>query len=563
MKAVQLDMDRLIDDRRTRIIVCCGSGGVGKTTAAAAIGLRAAERGRQACVLTVDPARRLAQSMGLTSLDNTPRQVDGVEAANGGSLHAMMLDMKRTFDEIVEAHADPDRAAQILANPFYQSLSSSFAGTQEYMAMEKLGQLRHADEWDLIVVDTPPSRSALDFLDAPQRLGRFLDGRLIRLLTVPAKAGMSYMKVLNAGFAMMTGALTKILGAQVLKDAQTFVTAFDTMFGGFRERAEGTYRLLQAPGTAFLVVAAPEPDALREASYFVERLDAERMPLAGLILNRVHTSPAGRLSAARSLAAAETLETQDRPNGRMLPVRATPSPRRRCGCTRSGCSSASGNGGWPSISPRRTPRFPSPKWTRSPKTSTTSTVCARSGRYCPGRARKPCRDSMRSPLISYAWLTCGLAALLPPLGCAALRAELRCSAGHELVDGLPLVLVTGALKQLAPRRHVGPPTQQRATLPLGHPAPDAELDPVVERIRKALSAHRAAPADQLGAILRCALDEQLVRVGSLACGACGPVSDPHVPTPLDRPARTLGRSSRWGCDPGVSACGRTTTVICS
>ena len=312
---VKLDMDRIIDDRRTRIIVCCGSGGVGKTTAAAAIGLRAAERGRQACVLTVDPARRLAQSMGLTSLDNTPRQVDGVEATNGGSLHAMMLDMKRTFDEIVEAHADPDRAAQILANPFYQSLSSSFAGTQEYMAMEKLGQLRHADEWDLIVVDTPPSRSALDFLDAPQRLGRFLDGRLIRLLTVPAKAGMSYMKVLNAGFAMMTGALTKILGAQVLKDAQTFVTAFDTMFGGFRERAEGTYRLLQAPGTAFLVVAAPEPDALREASYFVERLDAERMPLAGLILNRVHTSPARRLSAARSLAAAETLEMQDRPNG--------------------------------------------------------------------------------------------------------------------------------------------------------------------------------------------------------------------------------------------------------
>ncbi len=193
MKPVRLEMDRIIDDRRTRIIVCCGSGGVGKTTAAAAIGLRAAERGRQACVLTVDPARRLAQSMGLTSLDNIPRRVDGVEVADGGSLHAMMLDMKRTFDEIVEAHADPDRAAQILANPFYQSLSSSFAGTQEYMAMEKLGQLRRAEEWDLIVVDTPPSRSALDFLDAPQRLGRFLDGRLIRLLTGPAKAGMSYM----------------------------------------------------------------------------------------------------------------------------------------------------------------------------------------------------------------------------------------------------------------------------------------------------------------------------------------------------------------------------------
>jgi len=316
----ELDIDRLIADRRTRIIVCCGSGGVGKTTAAAAIGLRAAERGRHVVVLTVDPARRLAQSMGLTSLDNTPRLVqeatsaprepqEGNAADSAGSLHAMMLDMKRTFDEIVEAHADPDRAAQILANPFYQSLSSSFAGTQEYMAMEKLGQLRRADEWDLIVVDTPPSRSALDFLDAPQRLGRFLDGRLLRLLTTPAKVGgRAYLRVLNAGFGVVTGVLTKILGTQVLRDVQTFVTALDTMFGGFRERAEYTYQLLRAPGTAFLVVAVPEDDALREASYFVERLDQERMPLAGLLLNRVQQLPAAHLSAARSLAAAEVLQ---------------------------------------------------------------------------------------------------------------------------------------------------------------------------------------------------------------------------------------------------------------
>jgi anion-transporting ArsA/GET3 family ATPase len=309
-----LDVDRLIDDRRTRIIVCCGSGGVGKTTTAAAIGLRAAERGRHVVVLTVDPARRLAQSMGLTSLDNTPRLVDGIgnghsDEASRGSLHAMMLDMKRTFDEIVEAHADPDRAAQILANPFYQSLSSSFAGTQEYMAMEKLGQLRRAEEWDLIVVDTPPSRSALDFLDAPQRLARFLDGRLIRLLTAPAKiGGRAYLRVLNAGFGMVTGVLTRILGAQMLRDVQTFVSALDTMFGGFRERADYTYQLLRTPGTAFLVVAAPEPDALREASYFVERLATERMPLAGLLLNRVQRSPAARLSAAGSQAAAETLQ---------------------------------------------------------------------------------------------------------------------------------------------------------------------------------------------------------------------------------------------------------------
>ncbi|MBN6055893.1 ArsA family ATPase [Nonomuraea sp. RK-328] len=308
-RPVPLDIDAIIDDPGTRIIVCCGAGGVGKTTTAAALGLRAAERGRCAVVLTVDPARRLAQSMGLTELDNTPRLVSSHEG--GGQLFAMMLDMKRTFDEIIEAHADPERARQILSNPFYQSLSSSFSGTQEYMAMEKLGQLRRSDEWDLIVVDTPPSRSALDFLDAPERLGRFLDGRLIRLLTAPAKAGgRSAFKLLNAGFGLVAGAMTKLLGAQVLKDLQTFVSALDAVFGGFRQRAELTYKLLQAPGTAFVVVAAPERDAMREASYFVERLAEERMPLAGLVVNRVHEAPANGLSAARSAAAAEDLESR-------------------------------------------------------------------------------------------------------------------------------------------------------------------------------------------------------------------------------------------------------------
>lgn len=302
-----LDVDPLIDDPQTRIVVCCGAGGVGKTTTAAALGLRAAERGRKVVVLTIDPARRLAQSMGIDSLDNVPRRVKGVEGP--GELHAMMLDMKRTFDEIVEAHADGERAAAILANPFYQSLSAGFAGTQEYMAMEKLGQLRARDDWDLIVVDTPPSRSALDFLDAPKRLGSFLDGRLIRLLTAPAKlGGRAGMKFLNVGMSMMTGTLGKLLGGQLLKDVQTFVAAMDTTFGGFRTRADATYQLLQAPGTAFLVVAAPERDALREAAYFVERLAAENMPLAGLVLNRVHGSRAAQLSAERALAAAENLE---------------------------------------------------------------------------------------------------------------------------------------------------------------------------------------------------------------------------------------------------------------
>ncbi|MYX15323.1 AAA family ATPase [Streptomyces sp. SID8374] len=302
-----LDTDALLDDPGIRIVVCCGSGGVGKTTTAAALGVRAAERGRKAVVLTIDPARRLAQSMGIDQLDNVPRRVEGI--AGEGELHAMMLDMKRTFDETVEAHADAERARAILENPFYQSLSAGFAGTQEYMAMEKLGQLRARDEWDLIIVDTPPSRSALDFLDAPKRLGSFLDGKFIRLLMAPAKVGgRAGMKFLNVGMSMMTGTLGKLLGGQFLRDVQTFVAAMDTMFGGFRSRADATYKLLQAPGTAFLVVATPERDALREAAYFVERLAAEDMPLAGLVLNRAHGSEAARLSAEQALAAAENLD---------------------------------------------------------------------------------------------------------------------------------------------------------------------------------------------------------------------------------------------------------------
>ncbi|MGI5339176.1 ArsA family ATPase [Streptomyces sp. CA-181903] len=319
-RTTALDIDPILDDRRTRIVVCCGSGGVGKTTTAAALGLRAAERGRRVVVLTIDPARRLAQSMGIEELDNVPRRVPGVDAAAGGELHAMMLDMKGTFDEIVEAHADKERARAILENPFYQSLSAGFAGTQEYMAMEKLGQLRSRDEWDLIVVDTPPSRSALDFLDAPSRLGSFLDGKLIKLLMAPAKiGGRAGMKFLGVGMSVMSGPLNKLMGAQLLRDVQTFVAAMDTMFGGFRTRADATYRLLQAPGTAFLVVAAPERDALREAAYFVQRLAAERMPLAGLVLNRVHGSGAARLSAERALAAAEALS--DETGGPDEPVR--------------------------------------------------------------------------------------------------------------------------------------------------------------------------------------------------------------------------------------------------
>jgi anion-transporting ArsA/GET3 family ATPase len=309
-----LDVDAMLDDRRTGIIVCCGSGGVGKTTTSAALALRAAERGRRVVVLTIDPARRLAQSMGIEALDNTPRPVAGVstEHTDGGSLDAMMLDMKRTFDEVVEGQASPEKARQILENPFYIALSSSFAGTQEYMAMEKLGQI-HADAqrdgtYDLIVVDTPPSRSALDFLDAPERLASFLDGRFIKLLLAPARGPA---RLMTAGLSMVTHALTKVLGAQVLRDMQTFVAAFDTLFGGFRQRSQKTFELLQADGTAFLVVAAPEPDALREAAYFVERLSEDDMPLAGLVVNRASPPASGTVSAEEAMAAAQRLRKHD------------------------------------------------------------------------------------------------------------------------------------------------------------------------------------------------------------------------------------------------------------
>ena len=201
-------------------------------------------------VLTIDPARRLAQSLGLGELDNTPRPVHGIDTAAGGSLDAMMLDMKRTFDDVVVAHSTPEQAAAILQNPFYKALSSSFSGTQEYMAMEKLGQL-HAEavrdpaagtdaRWDLIVVDTPPARSALDFLDAPEHLSSLLDGRFLRLLLAPARGPLRLMSV---GFHLVSSAMNKVLGAQIITDVQTFVPG---LRGAVRRLPAARHRDLRA-----------------------------------------------------------------------------------------------------------------------------------------------------------------------------------------------------------------------------------------------------------------------------------------------------------------------------
>ncbi len=295
----KLDLGPVLADSRTRIVVTCGSGGVGKTTTAAAMALWAADAGRKVAVLTIDPAKRLAQALGLEELDNDPRRVQVELADSKGELWAMMLDTRRTFDEMVATHSSPDRAAAILANPFYKVISTSFSGTQEYMAMEKLSTLAAKNQFDLIVVDTPPSRSALDFLDAPQRLSSFMDGRMIKLLSAPSRG---VMKVVGAGLGLFSRAVTTVLGGQMLQDAASFVQLFEDMFGGFRERAQATYELLRASGTRFVVVSICEADSLREASYFADRLRSERMPLAGLILNRTHPPLAQLRAGAAELA---------------------------------------------------------------------------------------------------------------------------------------------------------------------------------------------------------------------------------------------------------------------
>ena len=290
------------------VIVCTGSGGVGKTTTAAAIGIEAARRGRRTIVLTIDPARRLAQSLGLTYLDTAPHSVRGIDG-----LDAMMLDMKRTFDEVVERHAgSQDRAERIMANRFYQQMSASLAGTQEYMAMEKLYDLHETGRYDCIVIDTPPTRNALDFLDAPKRLTDFLEGRFLRMFLSPGlAAGRFATRAVGLGTGMFMRAASRITGATVLKDIADFFQSIEGMYEGFKERAQGVYRVLQHRASAFVVVSSPEPPALREARYFLRRLARDGMPTAGVVVNRVTVAPPGQIGMADARLLAEAAADLD------------------------------------------------------------------------------------------------------------------------------------------------------------------------------------------------------------------------------------------------------------
>jgi len=280
----------LLDGKR--VCICAGSGGVGKTTSSAAIAAGMAARGKKVAVLTIDPAKRLADSLGLPELGNEERQVDpklyaaaGVDT-QGGELWAMMLDAKATFDELVRRHApDAETRDRILSNRIYQQLSAALAGSQEYMAMEKLFELHAENRYDLLVLDTPPSRNALDFLEAPRRLMQFIEGRALQVFMRPTGLGM---KVFGRGTSMMFSVLRRLTGVEVLEDLSEFFQAFSGMVGGFRERAKRVNELLANSETCFLVVCAPQGEPITEAVYFHRKLVEAQLPFGGVIVNKVH-----------------------------------------------------------------------------------------------------------------------------------------------------------------------------------------------------------------------------------------------------------------------------------
>jgi anion-transporting ArsA/GET3 family ATPase len=294
----------------SRVVICCGSGGVGKTTIAAVLALEGARRGRNTCVVTIDPAKRLADALGLEALSDTPSAIDRERwdendaATPGGSISALMLDTKSTFDQLVTGNAETEEQAQrILDNRFYRNVSGALGGTQEYMAMEKLHELHENGSFDLIVVDTPPTRHALDFLDAPRRLVRLLDNRIFRMLMMPTRA---YLKVASVAVQTFLRTVAKVVGSEVIDDVVAFFRAFEGMEAGFRTRALAVEELLAAPDTAFVLVTSPRRDALEEAEFFARQLERGGQQIDALIVNRVHPmfgdeAPSGLRAAAAEL----------------------------------------------------------------------------------------------------------------------------------------------------------------------------------------------------------------------------------------------------------------------
>ena len=281
-----------------RMLVTVGTGGVGKTTVAAALALAAARRGKRALVVTIDPAQRLADALGTGPLDHREREISrehleraGIDTT--GSLAAMMLDTKRTFDELVERYApDPELASQIYANPIYRNLTDALAGSREYSAMEKLYQLRTEAKYDLIVLDTPPAAHALEFLDAPRRLTRFLDSQILRLLFRPAIAlGRTSFRLFRRGSDALLHVMERITGMEFLRTVSEFLLLFESLWGGVATRAREIERLLREPDCGFVLVAGPDPVQARRAEEFRSRLEEEGIHLAGVVLNRVRSWP--------------------------------------------------------------------------------------------------------------------------------------------------------------------------------------------------------------------------------------------------------------------------------
>jgi anion-transporting ArsA/GET3 family ATPase len=279
-----------------KIVICAGAGGVGKTTTSAAIALGMAAQGLKVAVLTIDPAKRLANSLGLPELGNEERQVDPERFAEAGlemrgELWAMMLDAKRTWDEVITRHASDDKTREaVFSNRIYQELSNAVAGSTEYMAMEKLYELHHEGRYDLLVLDTPPTRNALDFLDAPERLSRFVDSRSLQFFLKPGRLGM---KVFGRGSGLLFSVLKRLTGVDLLRDLSEFFQSFGDMASGIGERAERVGELLGARESTFLLVTSPQRDAIDEAVFFRRRLRESRLPFGGAVVNRMTEGPSG------------------------------------------------------------------------------------------------------------------------------------------------------------------------------------------------------------------------------------------------------------------------------